>query len=190
MRRFRNILACVDLSWCDRFVSEDLSVPNVEAVRQPLWLAKLNSVSVDFFSSLDLSAKAQQLVSESKTDESTVLDKAKARLAEPVAKARLAVPVAKARLAVPVAKARAEGVVAGSHVAVGKSCLALIRLVLRNDHDLVLVGTHRLGAIKGFVLGSTGIKLLRKCPSAVWINQSVLRPRPCQGVGALRRHGV
>ncbi|MCP4889908.1 MAG: universal stress protein [Planctomycetaceae bacterium] len=181
MRRFRNILACVDLSWCDRFVSEDLSVPNVEAVRQPLWLAKLNSVSVDFFSSLDLSAKAQQLVSESKTDESTVLDKAKARLAEPVAKARLAVPVA---------KARAEGVVAGSHVVVGKSCLALIRLVLRNDHDLVLVGTHRLGAIKGFVLGSTGIKLLRKCPSAVWINQSVLRPRPCQGVGALRRHGV
>lgn len=181
MRRFRNILAGVDLSWCDRFVSEDLSVPNVEAVRQPLWLAKLNSVSVDFFSSLDLSAKAQQLVSESKTDESTVLDKAKARLA---------VPVAKARLAVPVAKARAEGVVAGSHVVVGKSCLALIRLVLRNDHDLVLVGTHRLGAIKGFVLGSTGIKLLRKCPSAVWVNQSVLRPRPCQGVGALRRHGV
>ena len=152
MRRFRNILAGVDLSWCDRFVSEDLSVPNVEAVRQPLWLAKLNSVSVDFFSSLDLSAKAQQLVSESKTDESTVLDKAKARLA---------VPVAKARLAVPVAKARAEGVVAGSHVVVGKSCLALIRLVLRNDHDLVLVGTHPQGAIKGFVLGSTGIKLLR-----------------------------
>lgn len=181
MRRFRNILAGVDLSWCDRFVSEDLSTPNAEAVRQPLWLEKLNSVSVDFFSSLDLSAKAQQLVSESKTDESTVLDKAKARLA---------VPVAKARLAVPVAKARAEGVVAGSHVVVGKSCLALIRLVLRNDHDLVLVGTHRLGAIKGFVLGSTGIKLLRKCPSAVWINQSVLRPRPCQGVGALRRHGV
>ncbi|MDA9857102.1 universal stress protein [Rubripirellula sp.] len=181
MRRFRKILAGVDLSCCDRFVSEDLSTPNAEAVRQPLWLAKLNSVSVEFFSSLDLSAKAQQLVSKSKTDESTVLDEAKARLAEPVAKARLAVPVA---------KARAEGVVAGSHVVVGKSCLALIRLVLRNDHDLVLVGTHRLGAIKGFVLGSTGIKLLRKCPSAVWINQSVLRPRPCQGVGALRRHGV
>ncbi|MDF1845362.1 MAG: universal stress protein [Rubripirellula sp.] len=172
MRRFRNILAGVDLSCCDRFVSEDLSTPNAEAVRQPLWLAKLNSVSVEFFSSLDLSAKAQQLVSKSKTDESTVLDEAKARLAEPAA------------------KARAEGVVAGSHVVIGKSWLALIRLVLRNDHDLVLVGTHRLGAIKGFVLGSTGIKLLRKCTCAVWINRSVLRPRPCQGVGALRRHGV
>lgn len=153
MKRFKKILVGVDLSWGDRFVSEDLSAPNAEAVRQALWLAKLNSASIDFFFSLDLSAKAQQLISESNTDESTVLGEAKARLAELVA------------------KAREEGVVANRHVAVGKSWLELIRQVLRNQHDLVLLGTRHMSAIKGAFLGSTGIKLLRKCPCAVWVTQ-------------------
>ena len=54
---------------------------------------------------------------------------------------------------------------------VGKSWLELIRQVLRNQHDLVLVGTRHMGAIQGFFVGSTGIKLLRKCPCAVWVTQ-------------------
>lgn len=166
MKRFRKILVGVDFSWCDRFVFEDLSAANAETVRPSLWLAKLNSSSVDFFSSSDLSTKAQRLVSESNTDESTVLDEAKARLAESMV------------------KSRAEGVVACSQVVVGKNWLALIRLVLWNEHDLVLVGTHHMGTIKGFFLGSTGIKLLEKCPFAVWVTPPILRPRPCQGVRA------
>ena len=39
MKRFKKILVGVDLSWGDRFVSEVLSAPNAEAVRQALWLA-------------------------------------------------------------------------------------------------------------------------------------------------------
>ena len=153
MKRFKKILVGVDLSWGDCFVADELSEPNAEAVRQALWLAQLNSAAVDFLFALDLSAKAQQLMSESSTDESTVLGEAEARLAELVA------------------KARQEGVEADSHVVVGKSWLELIRLVLRKEHDLVLVGTRHMSAIKGFFLGSTGIKLLRKCPCAVWVTQ-------------------
>ncbi len=153
MKRFKKILVGVDLSWGDRFVAEELSAPNAEAVRQALWLAKQNSTSVCFFSSLDLSAKVQRLIVESSTDESTILDEAKHQLAELVT------------------KAGEQGVEAESHVSFGKSWVELIRQVLRNGHDLVLVGTRHVSATQGFLLGSTGIKLLRKCPCAVWVTQ-------------------
>ena len=48
MKRFNKILVGVDLSWGDCFVADELSEPNAEAVRQALWLAQLNSASVDF----------------------------------------------------------------------------------------------------------------------------------------------
>jgi len=153
MKRFKRILVGVDLSWGDRFVAEELSAPNAEAVRQALWLARLNSATVCFLSTLDLPAKAQQLIVESSTNESTILDEAENRLAELVTKARKA------------------GVVAESHVVFGKSWVELIRSVLRKKHDLVLVGTRHNSGIRGFLVGSTGIKLLRKCPSAVWVTQ-------------------
>ena len=153
MKRFRKILVGVNLSGGDCFVADELSEPNAEAVRQALWLAKLNSASIDFLFSLDLSAKAQQLISESSTNEFTVLGEAEKRLAELVA------------------KAREDGIAAASHVVVGKSWLELIRQVIHKQHDLVLVGTRHMGAIQGFFLGSTGIKLLRKCPCAVWVTQ-------------------
>ena len=47
----------------------------------------------------------------------------------------------------------------------------MIRQVLRENHDLVIVGTRHLGPVKGFLVGSTGIKLLRKCPCPVWVTQ-------------------
>ena len=74
MKRFKRILVGVDLSWGDRFVAGELSEPNAEAVHQALWLAKLNAASIDFLYALDLSPKAQELISESSTDESKVLE--------------------------------------------------------------------------------------------------------------------
>ncbi|NOZ40141.1 MAG: universal stress protein [Planctomycetes bacterium] len=153
MKRFMKILVGVDLSWGDRLVAEELSAPNAGAVRQALWLAKQNSTSVCFFSSLDLSAKVQRLIAESSSDESTILDEAENQLAKLVT------------------KAREEGVEAESHLSYGKSWVELIRHVLREGHDLVLVGTRHISAMQGYLLGSTGIKLLRKCPCAVWVTQ-------------------
>ncbi len=154
MRQFKNILVGVDLSWGDRYVSEKLSEPNAEAVRQALWLAKLNSASVHFLFSLDLSVKVQQLIAESNTDEPTVLSEAAQQL-----------EVLKS-------EARQQGIEAQSHVVVGESSINIIRQVLRQKHDLVIVGTRHLGAIQGLLLGSTGMTLLRKCPCAVWVTQS------------------
>lgn len=153
MKRFKKILVGVDLSWGDRFVAEELSPPNAEAVRQATWLAKLNAASLDFLFSLELSPQAQELISESATDEHTLQDEAQHRLSEMVE------------------KARQDGVVADSHVLIGKSWVELIRQVIRGSYDLVVVGTRHLGPMQGFLLGSTGIKLLRKCPCPVWITK-------------------
>ena len=149
MKRFRKILVGVDLSWSDCFVADELSAPNAEAVRQALWVAQLNSASIDFFFSLDLSAKAQQLISESSTDESTVLDDAENRLADLVE------------------KAREVGIVADSHVVVGKSWLELIRQVLRKQHDLVVMGTVGRAGISGFITGNTAKRLLPRIPCSL-----------------------
>ncbi len=154
MKRFKKILVGVDLSWGDRFVSEELTPPNAEAVRKALWLAGLNSASVHFLFSLDLSAKAQELISASSTNEATVLNEAKDRMA------------------LLVEDARDKGIEAESHVVVGKSWLELIRQVIRNEHDLLIVGSRHKGAIEAAFLGSTGKKLLRKCPCPVWVTRA------------------
>lgn len=163
MKRFKKILVGVDLSWGDRLVADKLSEPNAEAVRQAIWLARRNQASIDFLYALDLTPLARELIGDSDTDESKVLQEANNRLAHLVQ------------------QAEAEGVAATAHVVVGKSWLELIKQVLRNQHDLVLVGTRHLGPLQGFFLGSTGIKLLRKCPCAVWVTQ----PRVAQSSGSI-----
>ena len=73
MKRFKKILVGADLAWGDCFVAERLSEPNAEAIWQALGLAQLNSATVDFLFSLDLSVQTQQPISESSVDESAIL---------------------------------------------------------------------------------------------------------------------
>lgn len=60
------------------------------------------------------------------------------------------------------------GVQAATKLAAGRAWLEIIREVLRGGHDLVLVGSrnHRT---RELLLGTTGTKLLRKCPCPVWV---------------------
>jgi universal stress protein E len=86
-------------------------------------------------------------------------------------------PLATAELEQLVDTARQSGVQASSKIVVGSSWLEIIREVLRGGHDLVLVGSrhHRT---RELLLGTTGTKLLRKCPCPVW----VARPETSAGV--------
>lgn len=153
MERFKNILVGVDLSQGDRFVSSELPPPSVEAVERALWLAKQNSAHFTFFYALDVSSATQRMIEESEGGQETVLEEAQVVLRELVA------------------RAAADGVSAETEVRFGKSWLKLIRQVLRNEYDLVVAGTRHQGVLQGFLMGSTGIKLLRKCPCPVWITQ-------------------
>ncbi|MEQ8211520.1 MAG: universal stress protein [Lacipirellulaceae bacterium] len=153
MNRFKKILVGVDLSWGDRLVAQRLTPPNAEAVKQAIWLAKRNSAAIHFFAALDLSARAQHLLSQCETTEKTILDEAQQQLDACVA------------------RAKERGVDASDEVVIGRSWLELIRQVIRGQHDLLVVGTRHLGAMQGALFGSTGMKLLRKCPCALWVTQ-------------------
>lgn len=158
MRRFKNILVGVDLSAGGWFVTEELTPPTQEAIDRAIWLAKMNQARLMFFYALDsrgaqMSADRQVLLQEDH-GQRTVEDHANEVLAGLLK------------------SAADQGVEAGSRVVLGKSWVEAIRQVLRGQHDLVIVGTRHLGRLSGMLLGSTGIKLLRKCPCPVWVTQS------------------
>jgi universal stress protein E len=153
MRRFKNILVGVDLSQGDRFVSCELPRPNMEAVERAIWLAKLNSARLCFFNAIDVSATTQRLIEESNGGMQTVVDESARVLQEFVD------------------RASGDGVEATMEVRFGKSWMELIRRVLDRKQDLVICGTRHQGMIRGLLMGSTGMKLLRKCPCPVWITQ-------------------
>ena len=158
MRRFGNILVGVDLSQGDRLVSDELPPPSAEAVERALWLAKLNSARLTFFYAIDVSPAAQRIMEESDGRKESVLRDVEGVLTKLTS------------------LADAAGVKASREVRFGKSWLELIRHALRNEHDLVVAGTRNQGALQGFFMGSTGIKLLRKCPCPVWITQPQAEP--------------
>ena len=62
MKRFRNILAAVDLSSADQLVCPQLSDPDGEVVRQAVTLAAESGARLCFFTSLDVSAGAQRQI--------------------------------------------------------------------------------------------------------------------------------
>ncbi len=64
---------------------------------------------------------------------------------------------------------RESGLQVETQVLNGRSSVAIIREVLRGDHDLVFrVAKGKSSQRKGF-FGTTGIRLLRDCPCAVWL---------------------
>ena len=153
MKRFKNILVGVDLCSGDLLVSDDLAPPTREAIDRALWLAKENRAELCFFSSLDVPLRTQQIISEHPDSEESVLSHAKQVLSKWVE------------------AAEREGVSSKFRVAFGKSWVQIIREVLKAQHDLVIVGSRKLGPVRRFLLGSTGTKLLRKCPCPVWVTQ-------------------
>jgi len=163
MKRFTNILVGVDLLAPGRLVCDELPPPTEEAIDRALWLAKLNSARLLFQYSLDVSAPAQHLIQKDQGSEPTIVDKAEVVLRTLVE------------------RASREGVSADSLAILGKSWVEIIRQVLRGKHDLVIVGTRHLGPAQSFLVGSTGTKLLRKCPCPVWVTQ----PQPDRRIASI-----
>jgi nucleotide-binding universal stress UspA family protein len=69
------------------------------------------------------------------------------------------------------------GVAVDGRMLYGTPFLEIIREVLRNEHDLVMVAAEVSGGLKERLFGSTAMHLMRKCPCPVW----VVRPREPEG---------
>jgi universal stress protein E len=70
-----------------------------------------------------------------------------------------------------VRQAREQGIEAGASQATGKAWLEITRKVLRDGHDLAVVGTHDPHVLRRLLLGSTARSLLHECPCAVWVSK-------------------
>jgi len=62
-----------------------------------------------------------------------------------------------------------KGVAVDTKVLQGKTSVEIIREVLRNGHDLVMRVAKGKNSRRAGFFGNTGFRLLRQCPSAVWL---------------------
>ena len=72
-----------------------------------------------------------------------------------------------------------------SIVLVGVPFLEIIREVLREHYDLVIIGADQQRSLKSLFLGSTVFHLLRKCPCPVLVTRAVDKPSYARIVAAL-----
>jgi len=152
MKRFKNILVGVDLSTAERLVGEDISLTTRSALARGLELATHNSARVTLATSLDISERARYLIDH--TDDENgggfmgQVHEILTKLEQPF---------------------RDAGLEVDHQVSIGRGWLELIYCVLRNKHDLVIIGARGASAVERFFLGSTGIRLMRNCPCPVWV---------------------
>ena len=70
-----------------------------------------------------------------------------------------------------------QGVDVSSQVVTGTPFLEIIRQVLRDKHDLVILAAEGKGGLKERLFGSTSLHLMRKCPCPVWVVKSAKRAK-------------
>lgn len=153
MQYFRKILVGVDLSHADHLATSELNAPTREAVKRAVWLAAHSSAELTFYSSLDICAHTEEVLHELERSTKTVEDDALAILIELAE------------------QAKKEGVAATAKLEIGSAWEGMIRQVVHEKHDLVIVGTRDHNLAARFLFGSTGMKLLRNCPCPVWITK-------------------
>lgn len=70
-------------------------------------------------------------------------------------------------------RASSKGAEVSCEVLFGKPWLALVRAVLNDGYDLVLLGTAQPLTFSKAMFGGTSVKLVRKCPCPVWVTKQV-----------------
>ena len=65
-----------------------------------------------------------------------------------------------------------KGIDVAAKVLGGVPFIAIIREVLRNRHDLVMITVEKKSRLKGMLYGTTPMHLMRKCPCPVWAIKS------------------
>ncbi len=154
MAQFRNLLVGVDLAQTYPVGSSQLSPPVEEAIGTAIWLAEKTNASLTFFTAIDvpLDSPYLHLIADDTRD-----------------LARELINSAQDRLAQLVRDAQAKGISAKAEVACGTGWVEILRRVLDHQHDLVIVGTRNLHGSERFLIGGTSRRLLRKCPSPIWV---------------------
>ena len=143
MKRFKNIL-----------LIHDPAVPDEGALRRASSLAKRNQARLTLFSVLKDIPPSAYLMEP---------DRSVSQLQAALSQERSEMLDQQAR------DIAADGVEVATRVVTGTPFLEIIRQVLREQHDLVVLTAEGKGGIKERVFGSTSMHLMRKCPCPVWV---------------------
>jgi universal stress protein E len=154
MQRFRKILVGVDLSHADHLAAIELNPPTQESVNRAIWLAEELSAELTFFSAIDVSAHTQELLHTAYEQASQNVEQQAGQVLQDL-----------------VSRAKGKNIEANYKLVFGLPWEETIRQVLRNKHDLVIVGTRDHSRAGRLLFGSTGMKLLRNCPCPVWVTR-------------------
>ena len=147
------ILVAVDLSHGDRLVAPHLNAAAITVVDQAVEFAAQTGAAVTFFTALDLSPYTLGVMEdhpEQKVEVEALANQALQKL---------------------VVQARAHGVAGhvDAKIVYGKSWLEVIKEAQTHSYTLIMAGTRGLKGVEGFLLGSTGSKLVRNAPCPVWV---------------------
>jgi universal stress protein E len=153
MSLFRNILVGVDLAQFDASTLQPSSAVAAAVVQQAMWLGTQTSARLTFFSAMDLNLET--LPQLERTDFHHLTNSAEQTAAKVLRKL--------------VQQAREAGIQAEDKLAIGKGWLELVRQSLREQHDLVLIGTRDRKGLEWMLFGSTAVKVLRRCGCPVWV---------------------
>ena len=90
-----------------------------------------------------------------------------------------------ARLEMLVEPARREGLEIRTRLLCGTPFLEIIREILREEHDLVMITAEDKGPLGEAVFGSTSMHLMRKCPCPVWVMNPAQRHKYARVLAAV-----
>jgi universal stress protein E len=159
MKRFKNILLVADFD-----INQQM------AVDRAVWLATQNEARLTVLTvvkELPLTASLAPTAIQSVEVHSLMIDDRREKVAA------LADAVSQ------------HGVEAKSRVAIGTPFLEIIRQVLRDEHDLVILAAEGKRSVKERLFGSTSMHLMRKCPCPVWVIQSTSREKSMRILAAV-----
>lgn len=154
MQKFQNILVGVDLSSGDRFAADELNPSTLEAIEQSLTLGESLGAKLTFFAGVDISAQTEELLAADSAHLRDNVDDEALKVLEHIKQ-----------------RADARGISSECQFSHGHGWEQIIRKVVRDGHDLVIIGTKEHTAIGRTLFGTTGTKLLRYCPCPVWVTK-------------------
>jgi len=151
MQDFKRILVGVDLSSDERFVTDEVAASTRAAVDKAIWLARQTSGHITFLSTV-MPDYGRFVSPPDEKSEGELVYEAASEVLEGFCN-----------------EAEEAGLVADLVCTCGTSSLELTRAVIESHYDVVILGSHRRHRLRRLVLGSTGKKMLRVCPSPVWV---------------------
>ena len=164
MKRFQNILVGIELHPTEEFTHARPVPASLAALERAIELAKTNGARLTLFSAVGLLGPSPLITPDQ-------IETARRNIHKSATEA----------LAQLLQEVEAKGVKPRSRVAFGRGWLEIVRQVLVERHDLVIVGSREISELKRVIVGSTAAKLLRKCPCAVWVT----KPQPALEISTI-----